>query len=113
MEAEKKALIIIALCIIVLGMFYACSADSSSTVYNHGIHYDCGGKLIYQQAVGHKYSTSYIFKCDKCNELLEFESGAVDYDTIYYEDGSTKPSVTYETEEEYSDELMSTQQSWQ
>lgn len=54
--------------------------------YNNGVHKGCGGHLIYQQAIGHRYSTSYIFKCDKCGEIMEFGSLAVDGKEMYFEE---------------------------
>jgi hypothetical protein len=34
----------------------------------------CGGKWEYQEAVGHRYSTNYLYKCDKCGRIVEFEN---------------------------------------
>ena len=39
--------------------------------WNNGYH-QCGGKWVYEQAVGHRYSTNYIYKCDKCGMREEF-----------------------------------------
>ncbi len=39
--------------------------------WNNGYH-SCGGKWVYEQAIGHRYSTNYIYKCDKCNVREEF-----------------------------------------
>jgi hypothetical protein len=39
--------------------------------WNNGYH-SCGGKWVYEQAVGHRYSTDYIYKCDKCGLREEF-----------------------------------------
>lgn len=40
-------------------------------VWNYG-YCDCGGKWVYQQAVGHYYSTDYIYKCNECGRTHEF-----------------------------------------
>ena len=32
---------------------------------------ECGGHFEYEQAVGHQYSTSYIYKCDSCGKHIE------------------------------------------
>lgn len=40
--------------------------------WNNG-HCDCGGHWEYQQAVGHRYDTDYIYKCDACGKIEEFE----------------------------------------
>ena len=39
--------------------------------WNNGYH-QCGGKWVYEQAVGHRYSTNYIYRCDKCGIREEF-----------------------------------------
>lgn len=52
--------------------------------YNGGIHKGCGGTYIFQQAIGHKYSTSYLFKCDKCNETLEVADYSIKGEKIHY-----------------------------
>ena len=39
--------------------------------YNNGSCKNCGGHYVFQTAVGHQYSTSYIYKCDKCGDLIE------------------------------------------
>ena len=39
-------------------------------LWNNG-HCECGGTWKYEQAVGHKSSTSYIYVCDKCGERIE------------------------------------------
>lgn len=41
-------------------------------LYNNGTHKNCGGKWVYVEAVGHRYTTGYIYECDKCGEHHEF-----------------------------------------
>ena len=36
--------------------------------YNDG-YCSCGGKWEYIQAVGHNYSTNYVYKCEKCGYM--------------------------------------------
>lgn len=95
---------IIAGIIVIIALFVCCTPSTNIESYNDGIHENCGGTLIYQHSVGHKYTTSYIFKCDKCNALVEVDSKDTTYAVIHYEDGSTKPAETFPTEEEYSDD---------
>ena len=47
---------------------------ASNIVYNDGICVKCGGRYVYQQAVGHRYNTRYIYQCDKCGKLIEINS---------------------------------------
>lgn len=42
----------------------------SSTQYNDGIC-SCGGTFKYEQAVGHRYETRYLYICDKCGRTIE------------------------------------------
>ena len=42
----------------------------SSTQYNNGIC-SCGGTFKYEQAVGHRYQTRYLYICDKCGRTIE------------------------------------------
>lgn len=86
-----------------------CSSNTNAKAdyvseYNDGICQDCGGTLIYQQAIGHKDSTAYIFQCDKCNNIIEIDSYDVKDKVIYFTNGETRPATTYATEEEFSDE---------
>ena len=39
--------------------------------YNNGICSLCDGHYVFHQAVGHAYFTRYIYKCDKCGNLIE------------------------------------------
>lgn len=39
-------------------------------LWNNG-HCECGGTWEYEQAVGHRSSTNYIYICDKCGERIE------------------------------------------
>ena len=65
---------IIAMVLIVVGfLFFAMkiSAEHDNKLWNDG-HCDiCGGAWKYEQAVGHKSSTSYIYICEKCGKRIE------------------------------------------
>lgn len=63
-------LIIIAL---VLGA-EACSAKRDKILWNNG-HCDvCGGTWKYEQAVGHRSVTSYIYVCEDCGKRIEINN---------------------------------------
>ena len=32
---------------------------------------DCGGQLIYKQAVSHLFSTTVVYECEKCGKIYE------------------------------------------
>lgn len=40
-------------------------------LWNNGYCSECDGQWIYEQAVGHRYDTSYIYVCDKCGKRIE------------------------------------------
>ena len=42
--------------------------------WNNGICTECSGDYEFFQAVGHGSSTSYIYKCDSCGKIVEFEN---------------------------------------
>lgn len=60
--------IFIAIMVLILIIIY--SNDSST--WNDG-YCSCGGKWEYRQAVGHQAGTNYIYKCDTCGKVHEFE----------------------------------------
>lgn len=39
--------------------------------HSNGICTECGSQYEFVQAVGHKYDTSYIYKCNKCGKIIE------------------------------------------
>lgn len=50
---------------------YACSVKHDEILWNNG-HCDvCGGTWKYEQAVGHRYSTAYIYVCANCGKRIE------------------------------------------
>lgn len=42
----------------------------SGTQYNEG-RCSCGGTFQYEQAIGHRYETRYLYICDKCGRTIE------------------------------------------
>lgn len=67
----KTVVLIILLILLFLLRFIDKTVDT--TTYNNG-YCECGGKWIYQQAIGHGYTTNYIYKCDKCGRIKEFST---------------------------------------
>ena len=47
-----------------------CSMNQDEKQWNNGCC-ECGGHWEYEQAVGHQYSTTYMYKCDKCGKHIE------------------------------------------
>ena len=62
---------LVLLIIVAIISFVIYSANSSQ--WSNG-YCSCGGRWVYREAVGHRYSTSYIYKCDKCGKVKEFYS---------------------------------------
>lgn len=88
MEENKNGFVIIVLLIILL-VITVISHTIDRNNYNDGVCQNCNGTLIYQQAIGHKYTTSYVFKCNKCHQLYEFDKDSIKDAVIYYEDGTS------------------------
>ena len=71
-DTEIKAdIIMLIICIIAIFTIHSCGAIMSATTYNDGVHKGCGGHWVYETAIGHQYTTSYIYHCDKCGITVE------------------------------------------
>lgn len=64
--------IIGAIIIGILVVIVAFMSANDEKKWNNGFC-SCGGHWEYQQAVGHRYDTDYIYKCDTCGTIMEFE----------------------------------------
>ena len=53
-----------------------CSNNQDREEWNNG-YCECGGHWVYEQAVGHAYRTSYLYRCDECGKTLEVWSASV------------------------------------
>lgn len=49
-----------------------CSKERDEKAWNNG-YCECGGQFEYEQAVGHQYRTSYIYKCSSCGKRIEVQ----------------------------------------
>ena len=63
----------ISILILILIVIFVISRACSAVRYNNGICKICGGHYVYQQAVGHRYETNYIYRCDKCGHTIEVD----------------------------------------
>lgn len=68
----KGTIIMLIICIIIMFIINSCEATLSEKTYNNGIHEGCGGHWVYENAIGHRYSTNFIYHCDKCGMTIEF-----------------------------------------
>lgn len=70
--SSGKELVIIILCLlVVILMLFACGTAIEDKEWNDGHCPVCGSEWRYVEAVGHRYTTSYIYVCDKCNTHIE------------------------------------------
>lgn len=67
----KESIIMIFILIFIIFLSYSCSVTVSDYTYNNGIHKGCGGHWVYDTAVGHRYTTNFIYQCDKCGITVE------------------------------------------
>ena len=72
-----------------------------SKEWNDGHCPVCGSEWRYVEAVGHRYSTAYIYACDKCNTHIE-----VSYEPNWAEVGTT--TNTFEITEETASSIEDT-----
>lgn len=61
----------LALAIVLLIVLLFIRSCASSSIWNNGICSYCGGHYKFQQAIGHQYTTNYIYICDKCGHSIE------------------------------------------
>lgn len=61
----------IALLILLIIIVLFIQSCASNNLYNNGICRICGGNYEFYQAVGHQYFTNYLYKCDKCGNIIE------------------------------------------
>jgi len=60
--------------LVILAVCWFASKVWSADKYNNGVCEACGGQYVYQQAVGHRYSTEYIYICDKCGHMIQIDN---------------------------------------
>lgn len=61
----------IALLILLIIIVFFIESCASNNIYNNGICKICGGNYKFYQAVGHHYTTNYLYECDKCGNIIE------------------------------------------
>lgn len=62
-------LLIVVAAAVVIGLA-TCVANEDKKDWNNG-YCNCGGHWVYEQAIGHSYSTSYLYRCDECGKTIE------------------------------------------
>lgn len=62
-----KVIGILVVILIILRLLASCVGSVS---FNNGICPKCGGHFKYMDAVGYRYSTSYLYRCDKCGYVI-------------------------------------------
>lgn len=68
--------VVVVIGFLIVGAFVlnSCSKEADIEVWNGGYHEDCGGRWMYEQAIGHRYDTDYMYVCDKCGMRHEFDN---------------------------------------
>lgn len=64
-------IVIISLCATLIFAVNKASIKHDDKLWNDGHCNICGGTWEYEQAVGHRSSTSYIYVCDTCGKRIE------------------------------------------
>ena len=68
-----RIIIVIVLLFAVLFVGSRITHRLNTNAYNNGVCTTCGGRYVYQQAVGHQYSTDYIYICNQCGRMLTID----------------------------------------
>jgi hypothetical protein len=71
-EEVLGTLISITITIVIVIVIYVICSVKDNRDWNYG-YCDCGGQWEYEQAVGHMYHTSYLYRCNKCGLRQEFD----------------------------------------
>lgn len=58
----------------ILILFMIISSIISADNFNNGICRVCGGQYEFKNAVGHKYTTEYVYVCKQCGNLITTNS---------------------------------------
>lgn len=64
-------IVIILLCVAFCFGVYSSTTKHDEKLWNNGRCDVCGGTWKYEQAVGHRYATSYIYVCEDCGKRIE------------------------------------------
>lgn len=57
--------------VMILGLLILLVHGKDDRTWNHG-HCTCGGLWQFEEYIGHAYSTTYMYQCDKCGRTHEF-----------------------------------------
>ena len=70
-NSSKEDGVIVLILVGILIVWLILNNIHSTSLYNDSNCPKCGGHYVFQTAVGHHYTTSYIYKCDNCGDLIE------------------------------------------
>lgn len=73
-DVLPEIIAIIAMTLLVVALFfgaYKLSIRHDNELWNGGHCNTCGGTWKYEQAVGHRAATSYIYVCENCGKRIE------------------------------------------
>ena len=61
---------VIAILVGILALLMIINSIISADNFNNGICRVCGGQYEFKNAVGHKYTTEYVYVCKQCGNLI-------------------------------------------
>lgn len=67
------------LIVLVLAMIFGAYNDYQHHLdvvedFNNGICKECGSTYSFVEAVGHRYSSTYVYKCNGCGNIIESDT---------------------------------------
>ncbi len=63
------SVILLICCVFIFGIFVLHDNEGIAE-YNGGVCKVCGGHYVYEQTIGHAYTTEYIYICDRCGNMI-------------------------------------------
>lgn len=67
---DNTNLKVIAILVGILALLMIINSIISADNFNNGICRVCGGQYEFKNAVGHKYTTEYVYVCKQCGNLI-------------------------------------------
>lgn len=110
-EDDILKMVLLGFVLVGVVLMVCCGFINEANTWNDGYCPVCGHKYRYVQAVGHRYTTSYMYVCDYCNTHIE-----VDYQPNWSEVGATEypdPTDTIQITEYYEETEEELWDDWQ
>ena len=72
-ECKTAIIIFLLMAALLISGAIIISGNHDNKLWNNGHCPACGSEWEYEQAVGHHYSTHYIYMCSECGKRIEID----------------------------------------